>query len=51
VGKGTGLGLSVSKGITEDLGGVIRCDSMPGQGTRFTLLLPRRVPAASDGAG
>ena len=51
VGKGTGLGLSVSKGIIEDLGGVIRCDSMPGQGTRFTLLLPRRVPAASDGAG
>jgi len=48
VGKGTGLGLSVSKGIIEDLGGSIRCDSTPGDGARFTLLLPRRAPPASD---
>ncbi|MFY7776758.1 MAG: PAS domain-containing sensor histidine kinase [Elstera sp.] len=39
-GKGTGLGLSIVYGIVRRWGGTIRCDSLPGAGTRFTLVLP-----------
>ena len=38
--KGTGLGLPVSWGIVRDHGGEIRVESVPGQGTTFTVLLP-----------
>ncbi|MDH4149495.1 MAG: ATP-binding protein [Betaproteobacteria bacterium] len=40
VGKGTGLGLSISYKIIEQHGGRISVDSTPGQGTRFTIVLP-----------
>ena len=40
-GRGTGLGLSVTYGIVQEHGGVLGCESAPGQGTRFRLLLPR----------
>ncbi len=40
IGKGTGLGLSIAYGIMEEHGGVIRVQSTPGKGTRFTLLFP-----------
>jgi len=40
VGEGTGLGLSVAYGIARDHGGWIAVDSVPGQGSRFSLFLP-----------
>ena len=39
-GRGTGLGLSVTYGIVQEHGGSLTCESQPGQGTRFRLVLP-----------
>jgi len=41
VGKGTGLGLSLSYDIVKKHGGRIAVSSVPGQGTVFTVHLPR----------
>ncbi|BAY89013.1 MULTISPECIES: hybrid sensor histidine kinase/response regulator [unclassified Tolypothrix] len=41
VGKGTGLGLAISYQIIVDKhNGQIRCFSMPGEGTKFVIILP-----------
>ncbi|MEM6352590.1 MAG: ATP-binding protein [Cyanobacteria bacterium P01_D01_bin.14] len=41
VGQGTGLGLSISYQIvTEQHGGALECESVVGEGTRFTVRLP-----------
>ncbi len=48
-GRGTGLGLSISYGIVREHEGTIRCDSAIGQGTRFTLTLPRAAVERAQG--
>lgn len=40
VGRGTGLGLSTTYGIVREHDGELWCDSAPGRGTTFTVLLP-----------
>ena len=46
VGKGTGLGLSICHKIVENHGGRLEVQSKPGAGTRFTVVLPVKPPAA-----
>ena len=59
VGRGTGLGLSTTYGIVRDHGGELSCESAPGEGTTFTVLLPvaasapdpDSVPSAAPSTG
>ncbi len=49
-GKGTGLGLSICHGIIQRLGGRIAVESQVGQGTAFTITLPRVAAQPERGA-
>jgi signal transduction histidine kinase/ActR/RegA family two-component response regulator len=50
VGVGTGLGLSLVHGIVTEVGGAIDVASMSGEGSRFTVYLPRAGDAPEAGA-
>lgn len=45
-GQSTGLGLSIARGLAEALGGTLQAQSALGEGSRFEVSLPVRVPRA-----
>src|SRR5690606_12044920 len=46
VGEGTGLGLSIVHELVERHGGTIEVETRIGEGTSFTVKLPRQIPTA-----
>jgi PAS domain S-box-containing protein len=48
---GTGLGLVISREFCRLMGGDVTVESTPGEGTTFTILLPRVVKEKDEGAG
>ncbi|HJQ10987.1 MAG TPA: HAMP domain-containing sensor histidine kinase [Gemmatimonadaceae bacterium] len=44
--RGVGLGLPIAKGMVEAHGGMIWCETSPGQGSTFSFTLPRAEAAA-----
>lgn len=45
---GTGLGLSISNSLISMMGGELRIDSTPGEGSTFSFLLTFRIPNIRD---
>ena len=46
---GSGLGLHITYNqVTQQLGGTIRCESRPGQGTQFILSMPQKSPESRE---
>lgn len=41
--EGTGLGLAISKQLVKKMGGIIHVDSVYGEGTEFTVVIPQKV--------
>lgn len=48
VGQGTGLGLSISLGIVREHGGWIDVESVVGEGSCFTVYLPKEMQSCKD---
>jgi signal transduction histidine kinase len=48
VGEGTGLGLSIVHELVERHGGSIECDTKLGDGTTFTVRLPRQIAVTQE---
>jgi signal transduction histidine kinase len=48
---GTGLGLALTKRFAKLMKGEVRVDSLPGEGSVFTLQLPRLVPLENEEYG
>jgi PAS domain S-box-containing protein len=48
IGKGTGMGLSIVHGIVRGHGGMIRAESLPGEGAVFTLYFPEVAVSPSE---
>jgi signal transduction histidine kinase len=46
--KGSGLGLSLVRHIVQAHGGQVSVDSIPGQGSKFTIVLPVNIAAESN---
>ena len=46
--QGTGLGLAICNRVAERHGGSLRVESVPGQGSIFTVVLPLRAHAATQ---
>ena len=44
IGEGAGLGLSLAYGAVKEHGGEIEVESVPGEGSAFTIMLPRERP-------
>jgi signal transduction histidine kinase len=47
---GSGLGLSIVRRLVMDMGGTVKAEGAPGEGTRLVVDLPRRNNGATDGA-
>jgi two-component system, OmpR family, sensor kinase len=43
-GEGSGLGLAITRAVAEAHGGRVELDSRPGEGARFTLIIPTEPP-------